>query len=311
MLAFCSPIQLLIHNKAPLISKPKWTSTIASNGPDEKSRASIPLIPPAARPIRKVTRQLFIQRMATIQDKKWTHKLSGCSCVLSSAAILLCAPVMSLTTGNFLAPPPHFVIQPLLYTWASSISLLSISGTVLAIRHRPNQIFERNIFVSSSLSNILSALVAIRCAATGGFVSTLVSALIITGATSSSMLILDPNVVKKKRRKKPSTASSSSISIPIPTSARRKTNSLRKNNTNNTSAFNKRSAVYSVPLLCGVIYGDVLNGLCGGIGAFILTMKDRKVISKTREYSLIASSALISIAVTVAVYSYSSTVNIG
>ncbi len=232
--------------------------------------------------------------MFSAQDRRWVHKLSGGMVVLSTLGVVACIPSTILSDSQL---PPAPLLHGLVLGWAASVSFLSVSGTVLALRHRQTQPRERTLFLVSAFSNLLSALIAVSSLPPHTLSDAMVR-VVLSVSIASACFVADPATVEtRKRRRPPRTVPSHCTPRHIfPFCAGVPFLLLACY----TGVFVDRAAFAALaatkpPLLPALLYGDVINGLCAGIGAFTVTMKDRKVLSAKNERGIIAASSGVSI----------------
>lgn len=113
----------------------------------------------APQKVRRPALRRFIRRVATAQDRTWTHKINGSANLLTSVALVSYAIFKRLETGEWIFPP-NTVYIPLLTVWGTSSFITALSGAVMALRYRRHDRSTRNVFIGSSNAMALGAWMA-------------------------------------------------------------------------------------------------------------------------------------------------------
>lgn len=117
------------------------------------------LVGPTKLPQKLVEKQkpvIRLSNLSTIQDRSWIHKITGTANLTSALALLSEFLYTCVTTSH---PEITSTTLPLFTVWALSSLGLSVSGTALAVKyeaHLPSQ----RVFVGAAASLLLNAWMA-------------------------------------------------------------------------------------------------------------------------------------------------------
>lgn len=110
----------------------------------------------------KGRRRKLLSRLFTNQDSFGLHKLSAIVYLFASGGLLMFGVVVAIRTGQFFLPQAH-LLRPAFFVWVVSTIVMSASGIHIALRYKERDVLGRNVFISTSLSNILTAWMTFYC----------------------------------------------------------------------------------------------------------------------------------------------------
>lgn len=121
-----------------------------------KNKSALVEAPPSQNPKKKrFSKSRLLRRLNTAQDSRWTHKINGSVHLLSSVAILLFGITKQIQVHEWILPENVFALT-LFTAWGLSSSVMATSGAVMANRYRALHKSDRNAFLGSSSSILVN-----------------------------------------------------------------------------------------------------------------------------------------------------------
>lgn len=111
---------------------------------------------PAERKVR-----FHAHRLSSKEDPLWFHKLSSLTFTLSSFIIVLMFPFRALVYGDLDVPGPN-VLNPLLWAWAPSCVIQAVTGAQMAFQFRRTDPKSRDVFVNNSIMTLINVWVVLK-----------------------------------------------------------------------------------------------------------------------------------------------------
>lgn len=255
----------------------------------------------------KPTTPLFLSRLSTVQDRKWLHKLPSIIHLSSSFTLLSFGLLHYLLTGLLELPPDQF-FNPVYMSWVVSTLIQAFTGSYLAIRYRRNEKVVRNVFVSVGTSSAFNVWMSFYSSQLiPDLLSTPTASLIMTLFLSSVNVFLSLDAFRSAIPILKSRATTTALDFGL----------LKKH-------FWSDFLVYVFPILWGLplflvvgpatciyrghdwvihlnqqipglfparVYVNMLSSIAATVAAFAVTLRDRKMISKSMEMFLISSTS--------------------
>lgn len=247
-----------------------------------------------------------LSRLSSAQDRKWLHKVSSIVHLTSSLTLLSFGLFHYIMTGQLELPPDQF-FNPVYISWVVSTIILSVTGSYIAIRYRNNDKPIRNAFVGVGTSSAFNVWMSFYSSQLiPNFLSTPTSSVIFTLFLSSINIFLSLDAVR--------------ASAPILKSRATSTANLRLLQKDFWLDFliYVFPVVWALPLFLIVgpatciyrghewvvhlnqqipglfparVYVNTLSSIAATVAAFAVTLRDRRLISKSVEMLLIASTS--------------------
>lgn len=248
----------------------------------------------------------FLTRLSTAQDRKWLHKLPSIIHLSSSFTLVSFGLVHYIMTGQ-LELPPHQFFNPVYLSWVVSTLMQSFTGSYLAIRYRRNEKAVRNVFVGVATSSAFNVWMSFFSSQLiPDFMSTPTVSLVVTLFLSSVNVFLSLDAfwaTVPLLRSRATTTSDHGL--------------LKKD-------FWSHFLIYLFPVLWGLplflivgpatciyrghdwvvhlnqqipglfparVYVNMLSSIAATVAALAVTLRDRKLISKSMEMFLISSTS--------------------
>lgn len=111
---------------------------------------------PAERKVR-----FHMPRLSSKEDPLWFHKLSGITFTLSSIIIVLMFPFDAVMYGDLKLPDAHVLI-PLLWAWVPSCVIQAVTGAKMAFQFRRSDPKSRDVFVNNSIMTLINVWVVLK-----------------------------------------------------------------------------------------------------------------------------------------------------
>lgn len=273
------PLARAPHRRAPIcMPTPSATLSQVPAPVPTPGAAAVPararaLVSASVRVKRPLTLGRIAQRLSTIQDKGWQHKVPTILCVLSSVFVFALS-VSGISIGA------EIQLRPLIALWATATTGQSLSGVALAVRYRSNQCRVRFVFLTYALANFVNALMGAYAASLHPVCVTVVAA-----ACIALLMVLQPLLICTRLPRKPREQLTMGSLLRW---------FIRSNCAAPIFAQIPILACVAAGITQGVIYATVANALCIGLAAFTLTVKDRKIIDDVTQHNLLVGSSLAS-----------------
>lgn len=249
-----------------------------------------------------------LHRLRSIEDRRWIHKLCSICCILSTAALSFYGLGTNLLSSSISLPSPTF-LHPCIGIWATSVTIQAVSGALMAIKFRQREPTVRDAFLTNSFISLLNVCVSLRvlyhsivplfhqlilplCALSAIF--------ILKGLTSANALISSRRPTRLSRIPQTRTEKlgdlccyvlPESFALPFILAA--------------VNFFNAHDGAWiasQFQVMSGLkevcLYANVLGTLAVSFISFLVTLRDRKMISKGRESKLILFASVATLACT-------------
>lgn len=326
--AFCSPIVpiTLSHPRLHENGCPRWTMRVKDSAISRRSflgmssrgpNSQITEIGSTSGKLKSLGSILKkSHRLITEQDQRWIHKASSMTFAVSTAGLFSAIPIEIIHQGH-LSLPPDVVLRPLMFSWATSTIIQAVTGAYMAMRFRKEQTQVRNVFLANSTSSCLNAWIAWR---TSGMLPVFLSSnslhaavMMFLCSTSFWMVIKAiydaPQLISSRRERKkmlqwqdaaPEQKLGSSVwdyfnyifpniwGLPFFVLA------ARFSLGHGHLWYEKQFELYPT-LSAVVVYGNIFPAFAVGVASLMVTLRDKKMISKKREAWTISATSSISL----------------
>lgn len=247
------------------------------------------------------------QKLATNEDRDWIHKIAGIVHLSTSAILIGNLLFTSIRLGGLLPDiPTSSWFDFVLVSWVMSTLIQGINGAALAVRFRKLR-QESAVFVGTGLSSALNAWVAWFSSPhfpsflhNGPITPLIISSLSFSGIAFTVLACIDANSLTKRRiRHRKGCATLHEIALgniayigPILIGSPLFVGAYRMLVGRGYDGF--IGLVSTMPHLDSFgVYNSVLWAVAATIGSFVVTLRDRQIVSPSAERRAIVFSTII------------------
>lgn len=249
-----------------------------------------------------------LHRLRSIEDRRWIHKLCSICCILSTTTLALYGLGTNLMSTSVSLPSPTF-LHSWIGIWAASVTVQAISGAFMAIKFRRREQSVRDAFLSNSFISLLNVCINLRVLYHPIFplfqlfilpLCALSTIYILKALGSANKLIHSRRPTRQSRTQQTMTEKLGDLccyvlpeSFPLPFIL------IAVNFFNAHDSAWVSSQFLTMPGLKEVcLYANILGTLAVSFVSFLVTLRDRRMISKSRESKLILFASIASLACT-------------
>lgn len=158
--------------------------------------------------LSSLSHNLKLHRLASKEDRLWIHKSSSILFCVSSVLIMANLPVRQIFYHDAKLPPAA-ILNALLWVWMPATTVQALSGARLSLRFRKNDTDSRNMFLNNSIMTLINVCVILKlCIPLPALLdSDLLSQVIIGGLTalvtgmSFRSIAAAPNLLKTRQKR--------------------------------------------------------------------------------------------------------------
>lgn len=249
-----------------------------------------------------------LHRLRSIEDRRWIHKLCSICCIVSTTTLALYGLGTNFLS-TFVSLPSSTLLHPWIGIWATSVTIQAVSGAFMAIKFRRREQSVRDAFLSNSFISLLNVCINLRVLYHSTFplfqqlilpLCALSAIYILKALRSANQLIHSRRSTRQSRTQQTMKEKLGDLccyvlpeSFPLPFIL------VAVNFFNAHDSVWISSQLQTMPGLREVcLYANVLGTLAVSFVSFLVTLRDRRMISKSIESKLILFASIASLACT-------------